>query len=840
MTLNGELLSAGKLQQFIAGTFGGVLQWRAVGGGSGGSSVTGASLAEMQARSDDAKFSSALDVAQQRGKIKAYAFAALPTTTHTDGSTVESGDIVQLTDKSRSLVRWNGTRWAKVKHEIDPADFGADESGVVDSRAAVQAAIDYARTLTVLVQTTGQPADSTTVKFRGTYLLSGKLTTYLNINLVGDYRGSVLKTTAGYTDNAILELSGGASGFYLFGDIQGLSFDSSATTGTDVAAIRTTATALSSFKFADLIMETQDGIVLDNTYVQHVLFHHIFTRGVGITKRFIWLKGNINTIRDCAEDNTANPAGTLAHIKIIGDVGLGNAEGNALENVLIEGSCGATRPAVHLLNTGGTIIDRFWYESSTPCANNFVIENSTSPITFKGMITHVFRDARIQLINSHVVLEGISSNGDDIPLASIFNIDANSAVHIGQAESMRGDNGFDISGKMTARDHYIHVTNPAGVSKMISATLAGRANLLKNGSFEQGGNGYLNVGTFGAVTFPVSDIAPGLMVKLTNSAGGISYYYQNVTIPADYIGKTLTFSALVRVVGNGFAGPYVDGAGMVSSNGIQRVNAAGWRLISYTFTPSAAGNLGVGISTTFIDAATEVYVDQMQLSFGTTGSLGDGATQELLLGSQTNTITYGAAIPTTGTWKRGDVVLNTGAITAGGTGWRCSVAGTPGTWEAVGGVDDVWSQPTSATGRIRFGTNGLGFAQSGFTINSNTHLGVPAGSVFASGGAPNTTWQILSAPDAVGRTGVAINLIAGHTAPALIVNNSGGVAISEVTAAGGGRFSSIQNGTAAGPTWTTGAGVPSGACTTGSFYSNTTGGAGTSWYVCESSAWVAK
>lgn len=40
--------------------------------------------------------------------------------------------------------------------------------------------------------------------------------------------------------------------------------------------------------------------------------------------------------------------------------------------------------------------------------------------------------------------------------------------------------------------------------------------------------------------------------------------------------------------------------------------------------------------------------------------------------------------------------------------------------------------------------------------------------------------------------------------------------------------------------WTVGAGAPSGACTTGSIYSRSDGGASTSHYVCESTAWVAK
>lgn len=45
---------------------------------------------------------------------------------------------------------------------------------------------------------------------------------------------------------------------------------------------------------------------------------------------------------------------------------------------------------------------------------------------------------------------------------------------------------------------------------------------------------------------------------------------------------------------------------------------------------------------------------------------------------------------------------------------------------------------------------------------------------------------------------------------------------------------------AAGPTWTSGSTVPSGACITGSLYTRTSGGAKTTLYVCESGAWTAK
>jgi hypothetical protein len=43
---------------------------------------------------------------------------------------------------------------------------------------------------------------------------------------------------------------------------------------------------------------------------------------------------------------------------------------------------------------------------------------------------------------------------------------------------------------------------------------------------------------------------------------------------------------------------------------------------------------------------------------------------------------WGTAAPTTGTWARGDSVLNSTPSAAGPPGWVCTTAGTPGTWKA--------------------------------------------------------------------------------------------------------------------------------------------------------------
>lgn len=60
----------------------------------------------------------------------------------------------------------------------------------------------------------------------------------------------------------------------------------------------------------------------------------------------------------------------------------------------------------------------------------------------------------------------------------------------------------------------------------------------------------------------------------------------------------------------------------------------------------------------------------------------------LILGPSDNRMTFGAAAPTSGTWKRGDISFNTGAAagTVTGAGWICTAAGTPGTWKGFGDI----------------------------------------------------------------------------------------------------------------------------------------------------------
>jgi parallel beta-helix repeat protein len=52
-----------------------------------------------------------------------------------------------------------------------------------------------------------------------------------------------------------------------------------------------------------------------------------------------------------------------------------------------------------------------------------------------------------------------------------------------------------------------------------------------------------------------------------------------------------------------------------------------------------------------------------------------------------NTVFYGSAAPTKGTWEKGDIMYNSMTLTTAYVGWICTSAGTPGTWKSFGAIN---------------------------------------------------------------------------------------------------------------------------------------------------------
>lgn len=116
-------------------------------------------------------------------------------------------------------------------------------------------------------------------------------------------------------------------------------------------------------------------------------------------------------------------------------------------------------------------------------------------------------------------------------------------------------------------------------------------------------------------------------------------------------------------------------------------------------------------------------------------------------------IKVGSAIPTTGTWKTGDVVLNSAPSAGGIALWVCTVAGTPGTWVAVpAAADSTAGWKTSST--LTLGSTVVGslpaaasnsFAQIGVTdstaIGAEGQNCVGGGAVKAIAISNGTVWK---------------------------------------------------------------------------------------------------
>ncbi len=98
--------------------------------------------------------------------------------------------------------------------------------------------------------------------------------------------------------------------------------------------------------------------------------------------------------------------------------------------------------------------------------------------------------------------------------------------------------------------------------------------------------------------------------------------------------------------------------------------------------------------------------------------------------------------------------------------------------------------------------------------------------------------QVNVTTSAANKKGIVVKGFSGQTANLQEWQNNSATVLASVSASGDIFGASFTLGSSV--TWTKGSGAPAGACTTGSFYSRTDGGTNTTWYVCESSAWVAK
>lgn len=131
--------------------------------------------------------------------------------------------------------------------------------------------------------------------------------------------------------------------------------------------------------------------------------------------------------------------------------------------------------------------------------------------------------------------------------------------------------------------------------------------------------------------------------------------------------------------------------GILLSNSVSGVNVSG-NIVSgkcdyYIRLLSCSKSLVVGNQIAPLAGAsasgTGIFEDDTNTSGNTVKGNSVVATTAYRRSSFDYDVFFSGAAPTTGTWKRGDVVWHANPSAAAAPGWVCVTAGTPGTWKAM-------------------------------------------------------------------------------------------------------------------------------------------------------------
>lgn len=431
------------------------------------------------------------------------------------------------------------------------------------------------------------------------------------------------------------------------------------------------------------------GIVLDE-YTQATVIRDIYSYGNIDT--LIYLEGNFNYI-----ENVVKEGGTGAAVGAYIYLGWTSidqpSEGNELHNILIEGNTSVNKSGI-ILRARQTTINNYWYESNFSDGYMLRVEGgSYNRIT--GFYMHVLSTQKTKIDSTQFfTIDFFSMAGESgKTFLERFEKDSSSTVIVKNMEyfgiidnplSVYNLNNGWVFDNVFSRCEYTDAGTGINPAKKIF--YGSGNNLLVNGSFEAGQ--YQWLGTIDTIDFHTSEIDGGQMVRLVwDDTISQHQIYQNLTIPEELVGQSLTLTAFVKVTGgrilpNSWAYPYINGCGITLTSGFDRVyDGGGWHLLSQTFIPQSAGTLSVGVAMVY---ATEMYVDDVALSIGTGTILNSEKQGSVTLNGRT--ITYASVAPTTGTWKQGDIVFNSATDDEGYVGWVCTSAGTPGTWSQFGGT----------------------------------------------------------------------------------------------------------------------------------------------------------
>ena len=574
---------------------------------------------------------------------------------------------------------------SKLKDVVSVKDFGAVGDGVADDRAAIQAAIDKIGTY---------PAGAELYFPAGIYRVTAPLVWNKSIRLKGAAKGgdqgvNTVVIRAGAVMSAVIQAS----------TVEG---DTNLTSRSHFDGINVDCSGLADYGY----LGTTNHTTFENLRVQGALIAAM-SISYGWCNLFHNLELSYNSGDGLVLGNQSNQA-LVQHLKSFLNTGWG---------CKIQGSSYATKVVSSVLescNKGGLWIGPAIQGFSVDCcyfeANASTGHAFTSPTSYTvkadivtngagtettiggaflstGSITDCFTSPaagqQCFVFGNGLTSTAISNNCKNPGYSDAFEL----VRYFGNNSSSTSFNygspsGIDIGANANFSDSLVIDTANAstyqiGQSFCNNKIFGTPSQNIATTDFNQ----WFLVASAGGGTFQRSstkfDFNPNAPVwELSHNASSNVYGFQvNGADFPQYHGKWMLFTFWTKCSFSA-DGSVIAFAYTASSNSYETAGSD-WRLKAAAFKMPASGNVNLGIRLILNGVSKTAQIAAPVLC-----QLG-GDWNTLWGAYQQQTQFLGSAAPTTGTWKRGDVVMNTAPSAGGVPGWVCVTAGTPGTWKSM-------------------------------------------------------------------------------------------------------------------------------------------------------------
>lgn len=164
--------------------------------------------------------------------------------------------------------------------------------------------------------------------------------------------------------------------------------------------------------------------------------------------------------------------------------------------------------------------------------------------------------------------------------------------------------------------------------------------------------------------------------EITSSGAGSSDtngFTIDATLYPEYAGKLVWFGLWTQSANaNCYAVPYCNKQTFNNNP----LSLGSWQFSAVSFPWPASGNVICGVYKSGSGTGRVQVAAPMLMPVGVD-------VQTALASIQPTREWFGSAAPTTGAWNRGDIVWNSAPSSGGTPGWTCTASGSPGTWKAM-------------------------------------------------------------------------------------------------------------------------------------------------------------